>query len=202
MTRQTEIPVFVPVGFPDYMSFKPEADTVEAHNQLVQMLQTFERKLNASNHLQAHQLSKDVLLPVFQLFYTWITAAQRDSLIHTHHLAEFMNEEHPDFLSNEEVGQFDAFFEQTSTLIQLLKPFVAGKGGEMIEKLGEEGLAHLLKQAEEKMVLIEKAIPELAEIIADQAEPEEDEDPDGEEEEEETSTAAADETPLFAAESR
>lgn len=186
-TKNTEIPVFIPEGFPDYLSFKPESDTISAHDELMRQLEAFGRKLETSNHLQAHQLGTQHLLPLMQLFYTWVTAAQRDQLIHTHHLAAYMQEQQdrPDYMSEETVDRFDAFFDAVQALIGLLKPLVTN-GVESLTKLDEAGVTSLLALAKAKVEIVETHLSPLADVISEYAAPLDEEDAEEAEEDEES----------------
>lgn len=191
MTKQQsgEVPVFVPAGFPDYLAFRPEADTVELNVAIVQELTKLERKLQTSNHVTPQQLGTQHLQPLFVLLHQWMQAAMRDQLVHTHHLAEFIADDHPDFLDEEDIEKFDQFFVAVQTLTGLVKPFLAG-GVDGIaaeaEKLGEEGLTSLLALANSKAKFIQENLEPLADIVASFAAPVEEE----EEEEEEEGAAA------------
>lgn len=174
---ENEIPVFVPPGFPDYLSFRPESDTIGLNNELGQQLNALERALSTSNHLQAHTLATKHLLPLFQILYSWTMAAQRDQLVHQHHIAEWLLEqlERPDYIDEETVEKFDQFFDAVTALTGLLKP-VLKDGVASLAKLDEQGVTSLLALVKAKVDILDAHVGPLADVISEQAAPIDDED--------------------------
>jgi len=120
--------VLVPEGFPKYMRYQPGADTIEFHTQVGNLLGGLDQKLRTSNHLQAHQLAADFLMPLLALTQQWQLCTQRDMLQHTHDLAEF--------LASENVGGMDEAFgemvnghlEALDELLNLVAPLTSMGG--------------------------------------------------------------------------
>jgi hypothetical protein len=85
----------VPDGLPEYLGFRPRPDTIQCQIELERQLQQIDRKLATSNHLQAHTMLKDLILPAFLALVQRVTCSERDLLEHTNNLASYLATQTP-----------------------------------------------------------------------------------------------------------
>lgn len=84
----------LPGNIPPYLAYKPSPDTSVALQQLQLILQSIDQKLRTSNHLQAHPMMAEHVLPSLLQLSDWMLRSQRDMIVYAQHLASWSIERH------------------------------------------------------------------------------------------------------------
>lgn len=84
----------LPANLPKYLAFKPNEDTTAAFVQLNQLLSIVDQKLRTSNHLQAHQMMQEMVMPSLLQLTDWFMRSHRDVTEYAQQLASFAAEQH------------------------------------------------------------------------------------------------------------
>jgi hypothetical protein len=84
----------LPPNIPQYLAYKPSPDTGVSLVQLQAILQQTDAKLRASNHLQAHPMMIEMVLPALLQIGDWMMRAHRDLVVYSQNLASWSVDRH------------------------------------------------------------------------------------------------------------
>ena len=181
----------LPGNIPPYLAFRPSPDSTVAMQQLQMILQNADQKLRTSNHLQAHPMMVEHVLPALLQIADWNIRAQRDLIIYSQHLASWSVERHvvpavPADLGAALLGHLAKARVGYKTLHELLLKLTGGT----IPDADKEAIAVADKLLEELNDEADELEDEVEEEIYDEDDEddwddEDDEEPEGEDEEDE-----------------